>query len=67
MRFCIQSVLLGREDLYQGFLKTRERDRIKQEKCANNGCDLIYVNESMSFEQVVKELESCLYNKNRGA
>ena len=48
----------------KGFERTQERDRIKQEKCQANGCFLLYVDESMTFEKVVQDIERALETKN---
>ena len=44
----------------EGFEKTKQRDRIKLQKCQANGCHLLYVDESMSFAQVEEEITKLL-------
>ena len=44
----------------EGFERTQERDKIKLQKCKANECILLYVDESMTFENVVRELERVL-------
>lgn len=51
----------------EGFHRTRERDGIKLQKCQANGCILLYVNESMTFEEVVHCVKIALSDKNSPA
>ena len=43
-----------------GFVATQERDKRKAALCKKNRCKLIYVDESHSFEDVVKMIEAAL-------
>jgi len=37
--------------------KTKERDKIKKQKCQDNGCHLIYVQEGYDFENIKNKIE----------
>jgi hypothetical protein len=47
----------------EGFMRTQARDKIKLQKCEANGCILLYVDESMTFEKVVQDIKKALEEK----
>lgn len=49
----------------EGFKRTQERDLRKQQKCEENGCILIYADESMTFESVVFKVKGALSTNER--
>lgn len=49
----------------EGFKNTRERDQRKLQKCKENRCALIFVDESLSFESLVSKVKEALSTKNQ--
>jgi hypothetical protein len=47
----------------EAFLKTRERDLRKREKCIENNCELIYVDEGYEFDTVVKNIQQIIASR----
>ena len=47
----------------EAFEKTKERDQRKREKCAENNCALIYVDEGYLFDDVVENIQQLINNK----
>ena len=47
----------------EAFEKTKERDKRKREKCAENNCALIYVDEGYLFDDVVENIQQLINNK----
>lgn len=47
----------------EGYMRTQARDKIKLQKCEANGCILLYVDESMTFEKVVQDIKKALEEK----
>ncbi len=44
----------------EGFLKTQERDKRKNDLCKKNNCKLIYVDERMSFDELIKIIDNII-------
>lgn len=49
----------------EAFEKTKERDRIKKEKCEANNCHLIYVDEGYDFDELVITIKEIIKSTDR--